>query len=305
MRANPWLLDYVFASLPQDSISWKDYGEKSRDEAKKWFLSTNIEVSLTPVINESQWPKITIELVGSQEVESEASIGDVNYTPTEQNDSSWPALNEQPITPISYIPSTGVVTLPAKPEFGVFPGMFLVDRNGKPHEILEIVDDVRFKINPLTVADLSKSNIKSRRPNWVVNVESASFKETFRIGLHVQNEAVHLVWLHSILTFALQRYKEILMESRGFERTTFSSTQMARNESLESEFIFSRYMNLSGYVRHFWPKAVNRTIDGIEGENGGAMIAVSGQNADVSVEDAGGDVNTAPWIGNLDSLRRK
>lgn len=308
IRANPWLLDYCFASLPQDAITWKEYGEKSVQEAKKWFLSTNIDVAVMPILNESSWPKITVEITNSQEVESEASIGDVNYTPIETNDSSWPALNEQPITPLKYTPSTGIVVLPVEPEFGVFPGMFLVDRNGKPHEILEIIDAVSFRISPMTVADLSKSNIKSRRPAWNINVESSSFKEVLRVGVHVQNEPVHLIWLHSILVFALQRYKEVLMEARGFERSTFGSTQLAQDQRFETENIFSRFLTISGFVRQFWPKAVSRTIDGVEmdGLDGDEYykLVVSGQNADVSVRDAGEDPDTAPWIGNLDTIRK-
>lgn len=35
LRANPWLLDYVFASLPKDEMTMKDYGEKSVEKAKE------------------------------------------------------------------------------------------------------------------------------------------------------------------------------------------------------------------------------------------------------------------------------
>jgi len=301
IRANPWLLDYVFASLPQDSLTWKQYGEKDVAEAKKWFLSTQVDVSVLPTFNESKWPKITIELMDSSEVQPEASIGDVNYTPIEQNDSSWPALNEQPITPVSYVPSTGIVKLGADPEFFIFPGMFLVDRVGQPHEIIEVIDTKTFKIDPGTVADLSRSNIKSKRPAWNVAVESASFKETYRIGVHVQNEPSSLIWLHSIVVFALQRYKQILMEARGLERTTFGSSQVGRDERFDAENIFSRYISLSGYVRHFWPKAVSRTIDGMEFDG----LRVSGQDADVEYAKTGEDPNDSLWVGNLDTLRAK
>jgi hypothetical protein len=307
IRANPWLLDYVFASLPQDTITWKQYGERDVQEAKKWFLSTNIDVTILPTIDESRWPKLTVEIVDSREVEPEASIGDVNYTPYEQNDSSWPALNQQPITPSSYTPSTGIVKLPAAPEFGMYAGMYLVDRVGQEHEILEIIDETTFKIDPGTVADLSRSNIKSRRPSWNVAVESSSFKETYRIGVHVQNEPAHLIWLHSIVVFAIQRYKQVLMEARGLERTTFGSTQIGRDERFEAENIFSRYLSLSGYVRQFWPKAVTRTIDGVDFDNygnGNGGLRVSGQNADVEVAKTGLSPDDQEWIGNLDTLRK-
>lgn len=301
IRANPWLLDYVFASLPQDPLTWKQYGERDLNEAKKWFLATDVAVSVLPNMDESKWPKITIELSDSREVETEASLGDVNYTPTESNDSTWPSLNQSPITPISYIPSTGVVKLSGEPDFFIFPGMFMVDRRGDPHEILTVIDSKTFTISPGTVADLSKSNIKSRRPSWNVDVESASFKETYRIGIHVSGEPGHLTWLHSIMVFALQRYKEILMEARGFERSSFASTQIARAEWSEAENVLSRYLTISGYVRHFWPKAISRRVDGVEFEG----LQVSGNNADVRMEGSGTDPEDSLWIGNLDSLRTR
>ena len=62
IRANPWLMDYIFASLPQDNLTWRTYGEKSVQEAKKWFLNTNIPILVTPTLNELRAPSITITL---------------------------------------------------------------------------------------------------------------------------------------------------------------------------------------------------------------------------------------------------
>ena len=299
LRANPVLLDYVFASLPQDVLTWKEYGEKDVQEAKKWFLSTHIPISVVPRMNESKWPQITIDLLESSEVVPEAIIGDVNYDP-EDNGMLWPELTPK-FTPKSYVPSTGIVTLDVPTEAYLGAGMFIVDRQGKPHEILEVFDEKTFKINPLTVADFRGSVLKGHRPNWKISVESSSFKETYRIGVHCQGELIHLTWLHSIVQFALLRYKQVLLEARGFERSTIASTQMARTESFEAENIFTRFITISGYVRQFWPKTFAPVIDGVEFD----ALSVSGQNADVSVRTAGVDPLEAAWIGNLDTIRRR
>jgi hypothetical protein len=300
LRANPQLLDYVFASLPQDVLTWKEYGEKDLQEAKKWFLKTHIPVSVLPRFNESKWPAITIELLESSEVVPEAIIGDVNYDPFETSDKTWPALSPQ-FTPVSYTPSTGVVKLATEPEVWIGPGMFIVDRQGTAHEILASIDEKTFKINPLTVADFRNATIKGHRPNWNISVESSSFKESYRIGIHCDSDVVHLTWLHAILQFTLLRYKQVLLEARGFERSTINSTQVALDQRFEAENIFTRFITISGYVRQFWPKTIAPVIDGVEMD----ALSVSGQNADVSVVPAGIDPLTAAWVGNLDTIRRR
>lgn len=300
LRANPVLLDYVFGSLPQDVLTWKEYGEKDVQQAKKWFLTTHIPVSVLPRINESKWPQITIELLESSEVGPEATIGDVNYDPEEDNDVLWPELTPK-FTPVSYTPSTGIVKLGLPTEAYLGPGMFLIDRQGTAHEILQVIDDTTFKINPLTVADFRNATLKGHRPNWKISVESSSFKESYRVGVHCQNEPVHLTWLHAILQFTLLRYKQVLLEARGFERSTISSTQVSLDQRFEAENILTRFISVTGYVRQFWPKNFAPVIDGVEMD----ALSVSGQNADVSVVPAGIDPLEAAWIGNLDTIRRR
>src|SRR5574338_1571034 len=62
LRADPRVLDYIFASLPADEKTREDYGEKSVAAAKKWFLNNKIEVSMVPVMDKAKAPLITIKL---------------------------------------------------------------------------------------------------------------------------------------------------------------------------------------------------------------------------------------------------
>jgi hypothetical protein len=296
MRANPGLLDYAFASLPQDAITARDYGDKERQAAKDWFLKTAIGVAVVPYLNEAQWPVISIEMVDSVEAVNEASLGDVHHLPWEGTDTSWPALNREPIVVTSYIPATGKIKIRDEVEFSIAPGMYIIDQSGTEHEILDVISNTEFKISPQTVANLAKVSIKSRRPAFQTSVESSSFKETFRIGIHVQGEAAFLTWLHSVVVFAIMRYKQVLMEARGFERTTVQSTQLARDERFEAENVFSRFLTISGFVRQYWPKTVAPVLDAVEFDK----LMVSGQDADVSVEDAGLEPASQLWVGNKD-----
>ena len=299
MRANPWLLDYVFASLPQDPLTWKEYGEKDLQEARKWFINTEIPVSVLPRMDESKFPQITIELLESSEVVPEATLGDVNYEPEESNAMTWPSLTPA-FTPISYTPSTGIVKLDFTPDCLVATGMFLVDHLGKEHQIVSVTSQTEFKLDPGTVADLRGSVLKGHRPAWVVSVESSSFKESYRLGIHVSGEPAHLTWLHAIVQFSLLRYKQVLMEARGFERSTISSSQVARSEWSEAENVFSRYVTITGYVRQYWPKVVAPGIDGVQFE-GLQVSGVGGE--DVRMAGSGVNPDDSLWIGNRDSLR--
>jgi hypothetical protein len=295
MRAQPWLFDYVFASLPQDMLTWKDYGEKSVQEAKTWFLSNNIPVKMTPVLNEIELPCITITLVDSAEAIPETTLADVDGDGYERNDRTWPSLVTS-FTPKSYNVNTGTIVLADKMPEGITigPGMFIVDNLGHTYAILSVTDDLTFKIAPGTMADFSNCTLKAHKPSWITAVESSSYRETYRVGIHVGGEPVLLTWIHSVIVFALLRYKEALLEGRGFERSTFSSSEFTREEKYETEMVFSRYVNVSGFVRHYWPKAVTQVIDVVQ-----TQPVVSGG---VSMTAIGIDPDSQLWAGDLDSL---
>lgn len=263
LRADPRVLDYIFASLPADEKTRKDYGEKSVAAAKKWFLNNKIDVSMVPVMDKAKAPLITIKLLDSNEAET--TLGDVHYITQEYNENDWPALTE-PFNP-SYNPATGNFTVTIEQVGGLYvvPGMSIIDGIGKAHEILSVNDD-GFAIAQGTVADFRQAVIKGRKPALVTSLESVAYKETYQIGVHVAGEPVYLTWLHSIVVFCLLRYKQALLESRGFGRSVVNSSGFDKNEGMSTEeAIFSRYLTISGYVRQYWPKVINaQTIQAVE-----------------------------------------
>lgn len=260
LRANPWLLDYVFASLPRDDMTMKDYGEKEVQRAKEWFLRTAIPVFMTPRLDEVKIPCITIKLMDSNE--DIVTLGDVHYISREDNDSQWPALSPV-FTPDKYNSATGimVVSTQIQEALVIAAGMVVVDNIGKSHEILEVYEDGSFAIAQGTVADFRNSVIKGAKPSYVTSLESTGYRETYQIGVHVSGEPVYLTWLHSIVVFILLRYKQTLLEARGFERSVFNSSDFDKNEGLPtSENVFSRYVSITGYVRQYWPKDLKPKI---------------------------------------------
>lgn len=262
LRKNPDLLDYCFASLPQDQLTADTYGQASVEKAKQWFINTEIPVRLNVAMNSPKLPCISVELRDSGE--AEATLADIHHDPSEAVEvSPW-----LPITPTfaatQYDPDTGNIKLPKKITDStlIFPGMVVVDKGGFVHEILEAVDESTIKIKP-AVADFSQCVLKYAQPQNIASLESLSFRGTYGIGCHAQGEAEVLIWLRSIVEFVLLRYKQSYFEARGFERSTYTVTGLVRDPQWGVENVFTQFINLTGYYRNYWPKTIAVKTQGI------------------------------------------
>lgn len=81
LRDRPELLDYCFAWLPQDEYTAKQYGTATVEAAKRWYLNTEVNVSLDVRVGEAKLPMVSITLGDSQE--SDSTLGDIHYDPAE------------------------------------------------------------------------------------------------------------------------------------------------------------------------------------------------------------------------------
>jgi len=294
LRRNPWLLEYVFSTLRSDGLTRGQY-EGEIEAASRWFMRTKIPVLAVPILDEAQSPCISIKLQSSSE--SEVTLGDIHYISSEPDpDAAWPALAT--FTPASYDPATGIGR-PSEADLTRVPiltGFFLIDRQGGEHEVLEVLEDESFRIAPKAGLDLRGAIVKSRRPNQVRSLESVWYRDQFQIGVHVDAEPVYLTWLHSILVFCLLRYKQQYLETEGLERTMFGSTDFSKDDQSEAEFAFTRYVNLTGYCRQYWPKEESQVVGAV---NPGGFRVIGGETlpADTNPDEA-------LWIGEFDTLSR-
>ena len=261
LRANPDLLDYVFASLPKDALTYRQYGEEQVSLAKEWFMSQDIPVFMNTRLDDSKLPCITIAMTGSSETEE--ALGDVSYKTAEAAINQPVLVYSGPFTPTRYDVTTGYLYLPADFSFDVFPGMHLRDGVGTIHTIEDVIDDTTIQLASGLNTDFRNSAIVNNGAVQVT-VESVDFRETFDIGCHALADSAQLTYLHSIVVFILLRYKEELLESRGLERTTISSGPVTLNTSFQvSEPVFTRMINLTGFVRNFWPKFIRGPLEGL------------------------------------------
>lgn len=295
IRRNPWLLDYCFASLAQDDLTNKAYGEKEIDQAKRWFLRTQIPVFMSTRVDSAQLPAVTITLLES--AENYQTHADIHSDTSERTEDDWPAL-AGPFQPATYLPLTSQMTLPSTvtDNLVVAIGMVILDAVGTPHAITDIQLDSNNNVvvtleDPGFTADFRNATIKGSQPQLITTIESVSMRETYSIGCHIEGPTPQLTYLHSIVVFILLRYKQSLLEARGFESSSISSSRFDRDQNTDVETAFVRYLNITGNVRQYWPKAVNPTIQSVEAQfeveapNSGDGLAVYAEESWVADAD--------------------
>ena len=295
IRANPWLLRYVFASLPQDPLTAAEYGEAEAEEAANWFLTNNVPVILAlRVDGKPPIPCISVALNSS--AESEGTLADVHWQTSEpfNADSKGAKFLAGPYT-VQYEASTGLVTFPSENRLVLSKGQVVVASSGKEYRIIRGVGREACYIEKGLVDDVSTLAVTSAPPSRIVTLESLRFDEQYMVGCHAMqpNEAIYL---HSIVVFCLLRYKQRCLEARGFGESVLHSKDLQKNPYFEqvgiAEPVYSRYIAIEGNTRNYWPKdVIERTssvVVGIgTGQSGGP------DNGDVELEDEADHLDSA------------
>jgi hypothetical protein len=260
LRANEDLLNEVFASLPADEESADLYGEKLRSRAVEWFKATDVPIVMDYRGVQPGATQISISMVDS--TEEAVTLADLHYEPVEAAQAAWEPLTDA-FTPVTYSPVTGVMVVPdaIATALAIGTNMVVTDSTGTSHPIEEVVESNTIVIPSGTFANFRGARIKAVKPRLTRNLESLSFKETYRIGCHAHGEPYLLSWLHSIVTYCLLRWKQELLEARGFERSVIGSSAFARDDRWgQGENMWTRFINITGYVRQYWSKDVKDAV---------------------------------------------
>ncbi len=293
LQADTQLIDYVFRGLREDELTSADYGDNEIGQAKKWLSNTDIPVMMNTRLDEGKYPCVAISL--RESVETEATLGDIHYVTNERTEGDWPIVGG-PFAPKAYSPSSGMMKLPAAfaSSVTIGPGMSVIDTSGRPHAITEVLDADLVSLAPNTFADFSRAFIKGSRMLNITPLESLSFRETYSISVFAQGESVHGTYLFSAMCFLLLRYKEELLEGRGFERSTVSWSEFASRQDTPGENLFARTCTVTGYVRNFWPKNASREIEGMASS---LDVSKLGETDDNFVNDQGEPgVGSEAWL---------
>ncbi|CAB4127123.1 hypothetical protein UFOVP75_66 [uncultured Caudovirales phage] len=297
MRENPWLLDYAFSSLAKDKLTLSKYGEKEIAEAKKWFDRVDIVVMLGVRVADGAPPPVCVTIHLQESSEVEQTLGDVHHDPYEDMQSTVRPLTET-FTPVKYDAITGQMTVPDsisnKLIFSTL--MQVVTSAGVMYPIVDVIADNIIALPKGTVANFSNCFVQPAIAPYTTSLESTNFRETFGIGCHCVAEPVHLTYLHSIIVFALLRYRQALLEARGFERSSITSSDFKAEDVVDMpEMYFSRYISLNGYSKAVWPKFVSEKILSLA-----SRVVIDG--VDKVPLELGQTTDDLAWIGEQDSL---
>ncbi len=272
IQGNSFLLDYVLQWLLNDDLTTNAYGKSEFDRAKKWLLNTNINVSMNYRTDDVRYPQIAIVLQSS--VEQSPTLGDVNYDVQEKIPITDITINPQPIvgpfTPVSFVSSTGIVTLPSSvTTSGIFKNQILLDQTTNTgYPITDVYDATnQIVIAPNVTANFSNAVIAPIENFYIVTLEGIWMKQTFALKIFAENDAIYALYLEQLLLFILLRYKQQLFEGRGFENMTVSSGPLyfaERNKGQPNpDVLWARDVTITGMVRHYWPKLISQEVQGI------------------------------------------
>ncbi len=268
LRKNPFLLDYIFMWYSNDDLTRGTYGDTERQRAKNWFLKNEIFVSMNYRADDVKFPLVSIGLQSSSEDLS--TLADVNYETQEDVPSeevtTAPDILLGPFTPKSYNSTTGLVTLPDNlTTDNVFENTILVNTaTNTGYPITQVSAGGTFLITPRITANFTNCYVAPIDSFYVATLESCLFKQTFSIKVFAQSEPVFVLYLQSIIEFILLRYKETLLEGRGFDRSTISTGPLYNYTETDKEMVYVRDITLNGYVRQYWPKLISPKIQGIK-----------------------------------------
>lgn len=250
MKKNLWIVEDCFSSLAEDPLLRGISGYKEVKKATDWFKDVNIEVIQQFRVDAPTFPCIAIAHTGTSEKIDRTSLGDEglieDLEPSKAKRKIIKVVDN--FTPLSYNPDSGLLIM-ANSNEDVAIGQFLVSKDNKAFEIKKIVGANGFVIMEGAKFDASSCYIAPKYSVWNLHKDITYLREDFQISVHTSSDIVTCIWLHQLVLYILLRYKESLLEARGFEVSTFNSSELQRNAHFTTENVFSRYINFSGDVQ--------------------------------------------------------
>lgn len=273
LRANPQWLDYMLLSLENDPYfkAW-GYQKMSLKAMKDWVLKTEFPIFINTGLDPDKFPCINI--AQAEDAESDNTLADINPLPVEDVplDSpaapAWPTL-AGPFNPLAWDPASATLTLPDDVAAGyVFSGMNIVSASGKMYEIQDVVDDSTGDHTAVVLPagsrdDFSGALLKSGSPATLIQLESMMSRVTYVIGVSVIGASWQLSVLHSVVKNLLLMFRQELLEKRGLDVSFITSSDFSRDQSIDPQQGWTRYVTLAGKARDTWVKNVVQTVQGI------------------------------------------
>lgn len=268
LRANHYLLDDIFNGLPNDQLSAPQYGAKEVQEAKKWFLATDVPVYMQNRVDTPTFPSICIADGGSREMTERAGVSDdiepiIEYTSPKGTKPAW---IYPPFVPQTYDASTGTFTFPVGTTTeAMVPGVFVVSAAGKAYVVKKVVSATQFQIAAGTIDNFTNAYILPPYAVWNLAREKTFLEHRYSIFCAAQSNPVYALWIHAVMVYCLGRYKEAYIEARGAALSTFSSGPLTLDARFEGEKVYFVEITFTCQVECSWIKYVAPKLYEVKG----------------------------------------
>lgn len=270
IRKNPWLIDDILSDFVTNPYLKDKYGQKQIDSCKEWFKNNAIEVVIGYRGDKMKTPCVTIMLDPQNE--------HVDYkTMADQSPDSIILLPNKvgkpipyvvkPFVPTGYDENSGEISVdPSVNLSGVSAGMLLVNpSNGTGYVIKSITAD-GLEIEPGQNIEASQFGIVPQYQYYKARIEHIWMNTSYTILCTAHGDPSVTLWLHSIVLYALLRYKESLLEALGLNESVFSTGSLQVNQEISNgtELAWDRSIQLNGVTEQTFIKSPRRFIETIE-----------------------------------------
>lgn len=287
LRRMPEIIDDIFSQLVNlpGSLQYK-YGDKEINKIKDLVQNTEVSVIHSFPTSNTIMPCISIQLLEAGEEIPLASMGDyqgqVEVPMTPQELQQQTIVSNLVIT--NYDGNSGIVSLDDSQDLStVHPNQNLIDSAGNSFPILGGIVNITGQKQVI----ISKSaNIDTVGPAFIQSsiitntyeVRTNSEDERLLIGIHTQ-DALQTKYLYTMVKYFIESRKNELLNS-GFMLATYKGSDFNLNKEYESDFVYSRYLTVSGKFYNTWNSDQVIPIDWLE-------VQVKVPRATASNEDLG------------------
>jgi hypothetical protein len=309
MRKNPWLLDHAFESLKVIQYIADKYGQPNIDAAKEWFRNSKIDVYMRPRDDKDIMPFVSVLPGGSVEKIEMKHMGDLSTVkklllPNKIGEPIPYVVN--PFSPTSYDGTQGLVGVdPNTPGLiDISPGMVLINVDTGNGYVIQSLQAGYILIEPGIDLHATKLAVIPIHQFYEARVEHTFNQETYSIGCYAHGDVQNLIFLHTIVYYAIMRYRQVLLEGNGFAESVIRSGEVGEDQNYNGpagEKAYARFITITGQVEQSWIKAPKRFIESVVLQERVKDITktgikiISNHNTPPSI-----DQTQEPWITKVD-----
>lgn len=262
LRLNPAKFDDLFSRFTTAFFN-NQYGVDKIQELKTYIQNNQIKIIHALQVQPTDMPCISIQLVGSDEVESDQQFS--NMLPEEVED-KVPNTIVSSIVPVSYDTVTGKLIVDPSTNLGnICPGMVFVDGDGVEFIIgsgnSNLVGNKFLNIGKGKEPNLLlQGNIVSQIDFSVMDRRMIRLRETINLGCHAQDK-LHLAKFMYYIVYYIIKSRQLVMEQRGLHLDRGVASIFDREGSFEGEDIYSRYIQLHVLTEFDWDQEQVNLVD--------------------------------------------